>query len=93
MRENIDDPDCSFYKKPVNHDITVNKYKNSGKKKFIRVRDHDEATGKFREAAHVVCDLKARSSYSHFMPMVLHIMFRFDSHLFMREIIQQKQRK
>ena len=48
-----------------------NRYKEH---KVIEVRDHDRLTGKNREPAHVVCNLKARSSYTCFMRMALYNM-------------------
>ena len=61
--------------------------------KRIKARDHYHLTGKFRGAAYVVCNLNARPSYTPSLTMVLHITSRYDSLLFIRERIRQKQKK
>ena len=47
-----------------------------------RVRDHCHLTGKFRGAAHEVCNLKYR--VPKFFPVVFHNLSGYDSNLFIK---------
>ena len=47
-----------------------------------RVRDDCHLSGKFRCAAHEVCNLKY--NVRTFFPVVFHNLFRYDSHLFIK---------
>ena len=49
-----------------------------------RVRDHCHLSGKFRGAAHEVCNLKYKVST--FFPVVFHNFFGYDSHLFIKAL-------
>ncbi|CAB3991092.1 Gastrula zinc finger [Paramuricea clavata] len=49
-----------------------------------RVRDHDHVTGKYRGAAHNICNLKYRITWK--VPVVFHNLRGYDSHLIMQEI-------
>ena len=49
-----------------------------------RVRDHCHLSGKFRGAAHEVCNLKYK--VSKFFPVVLHNLSGYDSHLFIKTL-------
>ena len=49
-----------------------------------RVRDHCYLTGKFRGAAHEVCNLKYR--VPKFFPVVFHNLSGYDSHLFIKTL-------
>ena len=47
-----------------------------------RVRDHCDVSGKFKGAAHEVCNLKYK--VPKFLPVVFHNLSRYDSHLFIQ---------
>ena len=49
-----------------------------------RVRDHCHVTGKFRGAAHEICNLKYR--VPKFFPVVFHNLSGYDSHLFIKTL-------
>ncbi|CAB4015988.1 Gastrula zinc finger, partial [Paramuricea clavata] len=49
-----------------------------------RVRDHDHVTGKYRGAAHNICNLKYRITWK--VSVVFHNLRGYDSHLIMQEI-------
>ncbi|CAB4024543.1 Gastrula zinc finger [Paramuricea clavata] len=49
-----------------------------------RVRDHDHVAGKYRGAAHNICNLKYRITWK--VPVVFHNLRGYDSHLIMQEI-------
>ena len=64
-----------------------------------KVRDHDHLTGKYRGAAHGVCNLKYRWSkvnplkkYGFRIPVVFHNLRGYDSHLLMESFGKFKQR-
>ena len=57
--------------------------KNSVKSKD-RVRDHCHLSGKFRRAAHEVCNLKYKVPT--FFPVVFHNLSGYDSHLFIKTL-------
>ena len=49
-----------------------------------KVRDHDHYTGKFRGAAHSICNLKF--SKANFTPVVFHNLANYDAHLFIKNL-------
>jgi hypothetical protein len=55
-----------------------------GELKDDRVRDHCHLTGKFRGAAHKICNLKYR--VPKFFPVLLHNLTGYDSHLFVKKL-------
>ncbi|CAB4024904.1 Collagen 6 [Paramuricea clavata] len=48
---------------------------------YQKVRDHCHFTGKYREAAHSICNLKARKP--DFVPTLFHNLEGYDEHLFL----------
>ena len=63
-----------------------------------RVRDHDHLTGLFRGAAHNECNLqykfkKGKKKDSFFIPVILHNLRNYDSHLIMEAIGKYKDRR
>ncbi|XP_030767535.1 uncharacterized protein LOC115891247 [Sitophilus oryzae] len=55
-----------------------------------RVRDHCHLTGKYRGAAHSVCNLNFK--VPNFIPVFFHNMSNFDSHLFIKELAVEEER-
>ena len=50
----------------------------------VKVRDHCHFTGRFRGAAHRMCNLRFRKPY--FTPVVFHNLSGYDSHLFVKTL-------
>ena len=50
----------------------------------VKVRDHCHFTGRYRGAAHRICNLKYRKPY--FTPVVFHNLSGYDSHLFVKNL-------
>ena len=53
-------------------------------KNYRRVRDHCHLTGKYRGAAHSICNLKFR--LPKFFPVIFHNLSGYDSHLFIKNL-------
>ena len=56
----------------------------NGYRKNRKVRDHCHFTGKYRGAAHNICNLKYRKP--NFTPVVFHNLSGYDSHLFIKNL-------
>ena len=56
----------------------------------VKVRDHCYFTGRFRGAAHIICNLKYRILY--FTPVVFHTLSGYDSHLFVKKVYYLRQK-
>ena len=52
-----------------------------------KVRDHDHLTGKFRGAAHGVCNLNVQQQKSNFVPVLFHNFSGYDCHLIFEHLI------
>ena len=46
-----------------------------------KVRDHDDLTGKYRGAAHKICNINVKQKSSNFIPMFFHNFSGYDRHL------------
>ena len=53
-------------------------------KKYHKVRDHDRYTGKFRDAAHSICNL--RYAVQKKVPIISHIGSNYDCHFIIKEL-------
>ena len=74
-KENI----CWICKEEFDDTPNKNGYRKNGK-----VRDHCHFTGKYRGAAHNICNLKYRKP--NFTPVVFHNLSGYDSHLFIKNL-------
>ena len=63
---------------------------NSDIKIYRKVRDHDHYTGKYRDAAHLICNLKYKSTNQ--IPVVLHNGSNCDYHLIIKELDEESGR-
>ena len=61
------------------------------KKNYIKVRDHNHATGEYRGAAHSICNLEKKRSKH--IPVFFHNLRGYDAHLIMRGIHRYAGRK
>ena len=74
-------------KDKVNHDKAIRCYVCKGKfgcKGYKKVRDHCHLTGRYRGAAHSVCNLKIRRP--NYIPIVFHNLEGYDSHVFVKSL-------
>ena len=73
------------YKKATHCHICENGISKEGDDpRFKKVRDHCHLTGKFRGAAHSMCNLKYR--LPKFYPVIFHNLSGYDSHLFIKNL-------
>ena len=70
---------CWICKEEFDDTPNKNGYRKNGK-----VRDHCKFTGKYRGAAHNICNLKYRKP--NFTPVVFHNLSGYDSHLFIKNL-------
>ena len=54
-----------------------------------KVRDHDHLTGKYRGAAHNICNIQSQQRLSSFVPIFLHNFSGYDIHLIFEELLIQ----
>ena len=52
-----------------------------------KVRDHDHLTGKYRVAAHYMCNINCKQKQSSFVPIFFHIFSSYDCHLIFEQLI------
>ena len=52
-----------------------------------KVRDHDHLTGKYRGAAHNICNINCKQKSSSFVPIILHNFSGYDCHLIFEELL------
>ena len=57
-------------------------------KLYQKVRDHCHYTGKFRRAAHSICNLRYRVSQE--IPVNIHNGSKYDYHFMIRELAEEK---
>ena len=53
------------------------------------VRDHDHLTGKYREAAHNICNINCKQQQSSFVPIIFHNFTGYDCHNMFEELLSQ----
>ena len=54
-----------------------------------KVRDHDHLTGKYRGAAHNICNINCKQRSSSFVPIFFHNFSGYDCHLIFQELLIQ----
>ena len=54
-----------------------------------KVRDHDHLTGKYRGAAHKICNINCKQRSSIFVPIFFHNFSGYDCHLIFQELLIQ----
>ena len=54
-----------------------------------KVRDHDHLTGKYRGAAHNICNIQSQQRSSSFVPIFFHNFSGYDCHLIFEELLIQ----
>ena len=54
-----------------------------------KVRDHDHLTGKYRGAAHNICNINCKQRSSSFFPIIFHNFSGYDCHLIFEELLIQ----
>ena len=54
-----------------------------------KVRDHDHLTGKYRGAAHNICNINCKQRSSSFVPIFFHNFSGYDCHLIFEELLIQ----
>ena len=54
-----------------------------------KVRDHDHLTGKYRGAAHNICNINCKQKSSSFLPIFFHNFSGYDCHLIFEELLTQ----
>ena len=54
-----------------------------------KVRDHDHLTGKYRGAAHNICNINCKQRSSSFVPIFFHNISGYDCHLIFQELLIQ----
>ena len=54
-----------------------------------KVRDHDHLTGKYRGAAHNICNIQSQQRSSSFVPIFFHKFSGYDCHLIFQELLIQ----
>ena len=67
--------------------IKMFKKEDSGDFKMRKVRDHCHYTGKYRGAAHSICNLQYR--IPNFIPVVLHNRSKYDDHIYIKELAEE----
>ena len=66
--------ECWFYANPLDD---------------TKVRDHDHLTGKYRGAAHNICNINVKQKSSSFVPISFHNFSGYDCHLKIEELLTQ----
>ena len=56
-------------------------------KKYHKVRDHDHYTGKFRGAAHSICNLRYKTQKE--IPIISHNGSKYDYHFIIKELAKE----
>ena len=54
-----------------------------------KVRDHDHLTGKYRRAAHNICNINCKQRSSSFVPIFFHNFSGYDCHLIFEELLTE----
>ena len=67
--------------------IKMFKKEDAGDFKMRKVRNHCHYTGKYRGAAHSICNLQYR--IPNFIPVVLHNRSKYDDHIYIKELTEE----
>ena len=54
-----------------------------------KVRDHDHLTGKYRGAAHNICNINCKQRSSSFIPIIFHDFSGYDCHLIFEKLLTE----
>ena len=54
-----------------------------------KVRDHDHLTGKYRGAAHIICNINCKQRSSSFVPIFFYNFSGYDCHLIFEELLTE----
>ena len=73
---------CHIYTRKFNNNKDSEKYK-----KYHKVRDHDHYTGKYRDAAHSVCNLRYKTQKQ--IPIISHNGSNSDHHFIIKELAKE----
>ena len=88
-KKNMPELDKKDYKNATNCHICGIKFdENTKNEYFKKVIDHCHLTGKYRGAAHNMCNLKY--TIPKFIPVILHNLSGYDSHLFIKNLGKTK---
>ena len=57
------------------------------------VRDHCHLTGKYRGAAHSICNINVTQKQNIFIPFIFHNFSNYDYHMFFKRLVDLKKDK
>ena len=87
-KKNMTEMDKKDYENATNCHICEREFSETEEEDFKKVIDHCHLTGKYRGAAHNICNLKY--VIPKFVPVVIHNLSGYDSHLFIKNLGKTK---